>query len=302
MEMEKDTRFWLTSFFDEQAQKLPEYNTLQRGIQKNGYFTFKTDFGQHVKVYTPELALIFITKKLPAENLDTKKKVLINGFIYLDSYLKAFNEGIKYFETDIAISSDNLYGVNAKNYVLKIHRNYFHINHNEMDKGWQFVKEKYPLILTHKVISKFGYYSGIVSKVDEMVKKHIEIFQTFDKCEHNPEHLETNTTKNRTRELIENEFENIKDKCFSSDNNTYEIFINLLTNYFEGKPYSIPENKIELKRGCKTKIATVFNPIHKDLIMSDKKLKADKEYFKIIRVLSHFSGETDTDIYKAITR
>jgi hypothetical protein len=54
-----------------------------------------------------------------------------------------------------------------------------------MNEGWGYVKKQYPLTLTHKVIKEFGYYSGVVNKVEEQIKKHPRLFASFDKCEHN---------------------------------------------------------------------------------------------------------------------
>jgi len=82
----------------------------------------------------------------------------------------------------------------------------------------------------------------------------------------------------------------------------YFNFLELLTNFFEGAAYDLPERPIILKRGSKTKIAAIFNPLHKDLKMSEMMLKKDLEYLKIIRVLNVFSNQTDGDLYKAITR
>ena len=148
---------------------------------------------------------------------------------------------------------------------------------------------------------KFSAISKV--KANELIKFYYWIKEQNEKAPNNSE-IKTEQLKskpNRTKELIEKEFENIKDSCFHS-NDEYNTFLELLINFFEGNPYGIPIKTINLKRGSKTKIATVFNPIHKALIMSDIKLKSDTEYLKIIKVLNHFSNKSNADIYKAITR
>jgi hypothetical protein len=80
----------------------------------------------------------------------------------------------------------------------------------------------------------------------------------------------------------------------------YHLFLDLLTCYFEYKPYSIPNSIIKLKRGCKTRFAKVLNPIHVEF--SETPLKSDLEFFKILRILNHFERMTDFEIYKAINR
>lgn len=178
-----DTPFWLNSLFDEEAQQTHQYKIFKRQIENNGSFIVKFD-NEIINVYTPELALIFTSKELPARQRDTKKQTTVNGTNYLDTFIKAYKKGEQDFEKEFAISPNILYGANASQYVRDIHFNYFHSKYTKARKGWQFVKKQYPIILTHKAIDEHGYFSGIVSKVDEMIKKYPKLFQTFDKCEH----------------------------------------------------------------------------------------------------------------------
>lgn len=82
----------------------------------------------------------------------------------------------------------------------------------------------------------------------------------------------------------------------------FDTFVDLLTCYFEYKDYTIPQQLIELKRGCKTRLAKTLNPIYKDLGNENKNLKSDNDFFGIVRVLSFFKKMTDAEIYQAITR
>lgn len=196
MKNKKDIRFWLTTFFEEQEQAKHPYKSFQREIVNNGYFIVKADTDT-VKIYTPELAVIFTSKELPARNMDTKAETNINGWEYLKTYIEAYKEGEQYFETEFKVSPNTLYGANAEQYVRDIHLNFFHVKHTGINEGWGYVKKQYPLFLTHKAVKEFGYYSGIVNKVEEQVKKYPRLFTTFDKCEHNlpPQQTETKTEK-----------------------------------------------------------------------------------------------------------
>lgn len=196
MKQKKDTRFWLTSFFEEQEQTKHPYNSFQREIENNGCFIVKADTDT-VKIYTPELAVIFTSKELPARNMDTQKETTVNGREYLKTYIEAYKEGEQYFETEFKVSPNTLYGANAEQYVRDIHLNFFHVKHTRINEGWGYVKKQYPIILTRKAVKEFGYYSGIVNKVEEQVKKYPRLFATFDKCEHNlpPQKFETKTDK-----------------------------------------------------------------------------------------------------------
>lgn len=178
-----DTRFWLTTFFEEQEQTKHPYKSFQREIKNNGWFIVKSET-ETVKIYTPELAVIFASKELPARNMDTQSETVLNGWEYLKTYIAAYKEGEQYFESEFKVSPNTLYGTNAEHYVRDIHLNFFHSKHKGISEGWGYVKKQYPIILTHEAVKEFGYYSGIVNKVEEQVKKYPKLFATFDKCEH----------------------------------------------------------------------------------------------------------------------
>ena len=184
MKQKKDTRFWLTTFFEEQEQTKHEYKSYKREIENNGCFKVKTETDT-VKIYTPELAVILTSEELPSRNMDTQTETNINGWEYLKTYIEAYKEGEQYFETEFKVSPNTLYGANAEQYVRDIHLNFFQVQHTGTNEGWSYVKKQYPIILTHKAVKEFGYYSGIVNKVEEQVKKYPRLFATFDKCEHN---------------------------------------------------------------------------------------------------------------------
>lgn len=191
----KDVRFWLTSLFEEQEQTKYQYKSLQRQIDNNGCLIVNIDIDS-VKIFTPELAVILTSKELPARNMDNQIETKINGFEYLDSYVKGYREGEKHFENEFKVSADTLYGDNAEQYVRDIHANFFHARHGG-NEGWGYVKKQYPFILTHSAVNQFGFYSGIVNKVEEQIQKHPRLFSTFDKCEHDlqSDHAETKTDK-----------------------------------------------------------------------------------------------------------
>ncbi|MEM0476765.1 MAG: hypothetical protein QW367_04020 [Candidatus Aenigmatarchaeota archaeon] len=114
----------------------------------------------------------------------------------------------------------------------------------------------------------------------------------------------SDTPENKTKKTILEYFDNIDKKgwqyAFVSEQD-YNLFTDLLTNFFDDKPYSLPQKTIQLKRDCKTKVAEVLGELHKEL-RKVKKLRPDTKYFQLIRVLSPFEKETEQDLYKALTR
>lgn len=202
MKQKKETRFELTTFIEKLEQTKHLYKSFQREIENNGCFKVKTETDT-VKIYTPELAVILTSKELPTLNIDTQKETTVNGWEYLKTYIEAYKEGEQYFETEVKVSPNTIYGANAEQYVRDIHLNFFHVQHNGVDEGWGYVKKRYPTILTHKAVKEYGYYSGIVNKVEEQVKKYPRPFATFDKCEHNlpPQQTETKTDKLKVNQI-----------------------------------------------------------------------------------------------------
>jgi hypothetical protein len=110
--------------------------------------------------------------------------------------------------------------------------------------------------------------------------------------------------ESRTKKVIFETITNIDKQgwqyAFVSEQD-YNLFTDLLTNFFEYKPYTLPETIIKLKRTCKTKVAKALGEIHKEL-SNENKLSTDTKYFQLIRVLSHFEKETEGELYKALTR
>lgn len=116
-----------------------------------------------------------------------------------------------------------------------------------------------------------------------------------------PEPIDVN--QNKTKKIITELFDNIDNQgwkyAFKNDND-YNLFMDLLTDFFELKTYTLPKATISLKRTCKTKVAKVLGEIHSEL--GDGKLIDAKEYFTLIKVLNHFENEKEGDLYKSLTR
>lgn len=155
---------------------LPEYNSSKRQIENKGFLIYDRN-GTKAKVYTPELDLILTAKELDKYKDPKKDENYINTFV------DAFIEGCKYFDSNYKANISTLYGENAALYIRDMHNRYFHIVVDNME-GWGFVKNSYPLLVNHETINKYGFYSGIVSKVDDMAKDNPSLFKTFEVCEH----------------------------------------------------------------------------------------------------------------------
>lgn len=111
-------------------------------------------------------------------------------------------------------------------------------------------------------------------------------------------------SQNRTKSSILEKFENMDIQgwkyAFKTEKD-YILFTDLLTNFFEYKPYKLPETTIQLNRTCKTKVAKTLGEIHRKL-SNENKLITDTKYFSLIRILSPFENVKERDLYKALTR
>lgn len=177
--MEKETLYSVNSFIKDQRQTNPDYWGIQKQIKNAGYI-FINHGSDRVKIYTAELAIILFSKEIAVRDRGNRLDVIINGGEYLNTYIEAYKEGMLYFET----TYKDLAGPNAKLHIKDIHLNFFHTKHNGVNEGWGYVKSSPPLIISHKIIKEYGYYSGIVSKVEDEIEIHQSLFAAFDKCEH----------------------------------------------------------------------------------------------------------------------
>ncbi len=175
------------------------------------------------------------------------------------------------------------------------------------------------LILFDSIEAKVGFlnacliqhasYSGSVNAERRIYnrKNEIEITRLKNEIEQLAKAIPPQTEiKNESykKKKIDEIFNSIDRKgwqyAFASEKE-YNLFADLLTNFFEDKPNSLPKTAIKLNRRCKTKVGIVLGELHKKMSNKDK-LITDTDYFKLIRVLSPFEKETDGDVYKALTR
>jgi hypothetical protein len=212
------------------------YNSFCRDIVNNGWVVCNSD-NDSVKIYTPELAVILTINELLVINSETKIQTKINRIEYLNTYIEAYKEGERYFENEHKVSPNILYSDKAEQYVRDIHSNFFHIKHQNDFEGWGSVKNQYPEYFTHKIVKNYGFYSGIVNKLEEQIMAHPILFASLDKCEHKltSKQNETKTEKIITELTKYGFFELDKVRCLSEPNKQI-LCESIIT---KGLPYSI---------------------------------------------------------------
>jgi len=207
----QDTPFWINAFLEEASKKV-ECQIYEREIAVNGYFSVTS--GPHTaKIYKAELAMVLTSPALTGEHTDLKSLTELNSQEYLKTYIEAFTEGEGYFEDNFKASPEVLYGANQKQYIQDLQNNYFHIQHHPGKKGWSCVKHSCPCLLTHKDVKTLGYYSGLVSKVDELVERHPQLFATFNECSGDESPGNTESHRTDLRQKIEKHFAFFSGQC-----------------------------------------------------------------------------------------
>lgn len=163
----------------------------------------------NAKVYSIELAMLFLYKDVKVLNLETKEIETISGYDYLQTFTDGYREG----EQKIKPNESIIYGSNADSYILDLLNNYFHNPIGIGRKGWGYVKRIKLISFTHKDIWEFGYYSGIVSVVDKM---QIDYKKQFEKS------IQLQTVKPESKEIVvpENKHANIFENSYA-----YQIFL-----------------------------------------------------------------------------
>jgi hypothetical protein len=304
-----ESRFDVSSITEIQEKSKSPYKNFKREILNNGCFNIKVDSNNY-KVYTPELSVIFFSNDITALNLDTQKETIISGWDYLKSYIEGYKKGEQFFESEYKISPDALYGENADLYVRDIHNNFFHSKINGISKGWSYVKKLKLNILTNEIVVECGYYSGIVNKIEEQVKKYSEIFKKFESCElcmpkesNYFENLD-NSKKSKTEKFILEMFDNLDTnkgwEYAFIDKSEFDLYLNILVKFFKQEEYKLPENQIKLKKRSQTRTATLLGQLYSEL--AENQLSQDKKYLEIVRVLKPFYVKSDAKLYKDLTR
>ena len=116
--------------------------------------------------------------------------------------------------------------------------------------------------------------------------------------------VDTISEQNHTKKIIHTVFRDMHHKGWEfvfRTKDDYNLFTDLLTNFFEYKDYNLPENTIKIKTRTKTAVAKVLKEIHEQL-SNENKLSTDHRYFELIKILSHFEKTNQKDLYKALTR
>ena len=266
---ENDRRFDVSAFIEGAAQDRLEFKNAKNHINNNKYYEVMID-GFAYKFYTPQLFIQLRSFDIPAINMDSGKQHIISGKPYMKTFMKAYHEGIDYFKKNYEVSPNVMYGEGAEAIVKDLEYKY---NKEVIDAriGWKFVKYNYPTILTHRTIQPYGFFSGLVDKADKMSDKYHAIFRKFlsinpeeyaQPMENEPRGIEINEENNFLISSIKEHFDEYFDKGAFANQKDYEMFIDIIVAFFEGRAL-VGIKPIFVKNGYKKRFAYALGELYR---------------------------------------
>jgi hypothetical protein len=204
-----DKTYWLPFDYYLQIQNEVNFTYLLRDIENWKHHKIKYE-DQTFRIYNPVLAFFFLANAISVKEDKTNEETQINGQNYFASFAKGYNAGKEYFTEYYKLKPTQLYGCQSEIYIKDIHEQYVHTGWEKI-RGWKHVREAHPRNISNKRIAEFGYYSGIVSEVDELTEKYVHLFHNFDKCNViNPEKGHEEIEKGQLNSKIQNNFDSCK--------------------------------------------------------------------------------------------
>ncbi len=216
--MTQDPKYIITALESSNENRPHELKQFQWHFETEKYLSINKS-----KCYSPEISFILTTKRLAVYNQASKQNENINGTDFIETYEKAFEDGVNEFNKNYGITPNTLYGDNAKFYVQDLHMNYAHKLIDGIYDGWRFVQASYPIMINHQIINKYGFYAGMVSSLSEIINSYPILFKTFEECQHEPMEQISNKQKNHL-DFDPNLW----------NNHCYGLFKYLYENYYKG--------------------------------------------------------------------
>lgn len=167
------TTYVLPTIINNSYLEVLDYILLKDNINQIGFLKVNAE-NLIIKVYNPILALIFTTKEFPVQTR-TKPPIdtVIDGSEFHNSFIEGYKKGIEYFNENFKISPSILYGENLIQYVGSIQNLY---ENSLTVAGYGNIKTSIPYFFSNKISYNYGYYSGIISEIEELKKIHPTIF------------------------------------------------------------------------------------------------------------------------------
>jgi hypothetical protein len=128
------------------------------------------------KCYSAGLAHLFsFTSEV--KNLDTNEIIPFDRKAYKRTFSESFNKGVEYFTNNFKVSASTIYSKESKALISDLLNHYYHKEILGHIEGWNGIRGIYHEVFTHTTIENIGYYSGILSKADELIEMYPNAFE-----------------------------------------------------------------------------------------------------------------------------
>jgi hypothetical protein len=145
-----------------------------------------------IQIHTPFLFCLLVENEVLGVDIEANKPLKVDGHkTFLPHYVHGFFEGKEQFEKDYPFDSKIIYGENSKLIVSSFHQLLYHSQLKPQTgsrRGWAFVQNNDPLLITETELHFFGYYSGMLAGFYELFNKYPKALEGFEKCESNLPH------------------------------------------------------------------------------------------------------------------
>lgn len=249
-----------------------------------------------------EIRACLSDKQIPATNMHTCKLIKLDGSVFQHEFNYGYDKGREYFDKHFSISLDTLYQ-KSENYVSSL---YYHFHEVEIEDiydghGWNSIVSQKHRLLYPGVFRTHGFYSALIDRVKDLAIRHPTLFlDFFIKRTIAPANEIKPSELSPKRKEINDYFENAKEKYF--DETAYDLFATMTTDYFEGREVRVPEVLIAMTNGTKTAFAQQMGIVYKKLSKPKCHMRNNEEFFKILKSIDQFEGETSNQIYAALKR
>jgi hypothetical protein len=176
----------------EQSLADAELDHYKAEIEFHGFFEVPVN-GKPYRIYNPYILTITQAESLtvdhrgagePYKTYDGRlfhysKPEVVDGSIFYEPYIEGYEKGIKDIKKRLHVTSAIFRTSEAQKTIEELHVHYYH---SEGGKGWNAWKSKGIQVLSYTNLYAFGYYAGLMKKVDQFVIEFPLKFQGFHDC------------------------------------------------------------------------------------------------------------------------
>lgn len=177
VKQQEQTRYFLSPDKLDEIRETRKYNSVLQTFQNQGYMVFNFD-GVSAKVYTAELAFLFVNDTINVWNQTDGKEELLYVKNIRNAFIDGFEKGIQHFNDKWKLDRNTINAPLAEKFIRTIVDNYQNCGAGKKG-GWKYVKQSVPLVLSESILNQYGYFSGIVSRADETINEFAPYFEEY---------------------------------------------------------------------------------------------------------------------------